>query len=171
MRIIAGEWGGRSLRVPRDGRVRPTADRAREAWMSIVQPSLPGARVIDLFAGSGALGLEALSRGAARADFVEIAPASLAALKTNIDTFGAKARARVHRADALRFAARLEADVYDVAFADPPYNLGMAERLASLWLLRPFAAILGIEHDAHEGLPAGGDMRIYGSTAITLFRA
>ena len=77
----------------------------------------------------------------------------------------------MHRADALRFAARLEADVYDVAFADPPYNLGMAERLASLWLLRPFAAILGIEHDAHEALPAGGDMRIYGSTAITLFRA
>ena len=171
MRIIAGEWGGRSLRVPRDGRVRPTADRAREAWMSIVQPSLPGARVIDLFAGSGALGLEALSRGAARADFVEITPASLAALKTNIDALGAQARARVHRADALRFAARLEAGVYDVAFADPPYNLGMAERLASLWLLRPFAAILGVEHDPHEILPDGGDTRHYGSTAITLFRA
>lgn len=170
MRIIAGEWGGRSLRVPRDGRVRPTADRAREAWMSIVQPSLPGARVIDLFAGSGALGLEALSRGAARADFVEITPASLAALKTNIDLLGAQARARVHRADALRFAARLEADVYDVAFADPPYKLGMAERLVSLWLVRPFAAILGVEHDAHEALPAGGDTRLYGSTAITLFR-
>lgn len=170
MRIIAGEWGGRSLRVPRDGRVRPTADRAREAWMSIVQPWLPGARVIDLFAGSGALGLEALSRGAARADFVEITPASLAALKTNIDLLGAQARARVHRADALRFAARLEADVYDVAFADPPYKLGMAERLVSLWLVRPFAAILGVEHDAHEALPAGGDTRLYGSTAITLFR-
>lgn len=170
MRIIAGEWGGRSLRVPRDGRVRPTADRAREAWMSIVQPSLPGARVIDLFAGSGALGLEALSRGAARADFVEITPASLAALKTNIDLLGAQARARVHRADALRFAARLEADVYDVAFADPPYKLGMAERLVSLWLVRPFAAILGVEHDAHEALSAGGDTRLYGSTAITLFR-
>lgn len=170
MRIIAGEWGGRSLRVPRDGRVRPTADRAREAWMSIVQPWLPGARVIDLFAGSGALGLEALSRGAARADFVEITPASLAALKTNIDLLGAHARARVHRADALRFAARLEADVYDVAFADPPYKLGMAERLVSLWLARPFAAILGVEHDAHEALPAGGDTRLYGSTAITLFR-
>lgn len=171
MRIIAGEWGGRSLRVPRDGRVRPTADRAREAWMSIVQPSLPGARVIDLFAGSGALGLEALSRGAARADFVEITPASLKALRANIDTLGAQARARVHRADALRFAARLEADVYDVAFADPPYNLGMAERLTSLWLRRPFAAILGVEHDAHEILPDGGDTRLYGSTAITLFRA
>jgi 16S rRNA (guanine966-N2)-methyltransferase len=171
VRIIAGEWGGRSLRVPRDGRVRPTGDRAREAWMSIVQPSLPGARVIDLFAGSGALGLEALSRGAARADFVEITPASLAALKTNIESLGAQTRARVHRADALRFAARLEADAYDVAFADPPYNLGMAERLASLWLLRPFAAILGVEHDAHEALPAGGDTRLYGSTAITLFRA
>ena len=83
MRIIAGEWGGRSLRVPRDGRVRPTADRAREAWMSIVQPSLPGARVIDLFAGSGALGLEALSRGAARADFVEIDGSLAASRRTS----------------------------------------------------------------------------------------
>ncbi len=170
MRIIAGEWGGRSLRVPRDARIRPTADRAREAWMSIVQPSLVGARVIDLFAGSGALGLEALSRGAARAEFVEIMPASLRALRANIEVLGAQARARVHRADALRFAAQLEPGAYDVAFADPPYNLGMAQRLTSVWLLRPFAAILGVEHDAHETLPAGGDRRLYGSSAITLFR-
>ena len=171
MRIIAGEWGGRSIRVPRDARVRPTADRAREAWMSIVQPSLPGARVIDLFAGSGALGLEALSRGAAHADFVEIAPASLQALRVNIDALAADQRVTVHRADALRFAAKLEAGAYDVAFADPPYKLGMAQRLTSLWLRRPFAAILGVEHDTNEELPDAGDTRVYGSTAITLFRA
>lgn len=171
MRIIAGEWGGRSIRVPRDARVRPTADRAREAWMSIVQPSLPGARVIDLFAGSGALGLEALSRGAAHADFVEIAPASLQALRINIDALAADQRVTVHRADALRFAAKLEPGAYDLAFADPPYKLGMAQRLTSLWLRRPFAAILGVEHDTHEELPEGGDTRVYGSTAITLFRA
>ena len=171
MRIIAGQWGGRSIRVPRDARVRPTADRAREAWMSIVQPSLPGARVIDLFAGSGALGLEALSRGAAHADFVEIAPASLQALRVNIDALAADQRVTVHRADALRFAAKLEAGAYDVAFADPPYKLGMAQRLTSLWLRRPFAAILGVEHDTHEELPENGDTRVYGSTAITIFRA
>lgn len=139
--------------------------------MSIVQPRLAGARVIDLFAGSGALGLEALSRGAAQADFVEISPASLKALHENIEELGAEDRARVHRADALRFAARLAPGAYDVAFADPPYNLGMAQRLTSLWLRRPFAAILGVEHDAHETLPEGGDTRLYGSTAITLFRA
>lgn len=139
--------------------------------MSIVQPHLAGARVIDLFAGSGALGLEALSRGAARADFVEISPASLKALHENIEELGAEDRSRVHRADALRFAARLAPGAYDVAFADPPYNLGMAQRLTSLWLRRPFAAILGVEHDAHETLSEGGDTRLYGSTAITLFRA
>jgi len=171
VRIIAGEWGGMSIRVPRDARVRPTADRAREAWMSIVQPSLPGARVLDLFAGSGALGLEALSRGGASADFVEITAASLEALRRNIETLGAQDRAHVHRADALRFAGKLQPGEFDVAFADPPYNLGMAQRLTSLWLRRPFAAILGVEHDAREELPAGGDKRVYGSTAITLYRA
>lgn len=143
--------------------------------MSIVQPALPGARVIDLFAGSGALGLEALSRGAASADFVEIAPASLEALRDNIDRLGGRERARVHRADALRFAGKLEPGAFDVAFADPPYNLGLATRLTSLWLRRPFAAIFGVEHDAHEQLPGeeaqGGDKRVYGSTAITIYRA
>jgi len=171
VRIIAGEWGGRSIRVPRDARVRPTADRAREAWMSIVQPSIPGAKVLDLFAGSGALGLEALSRGAASADFVEITPASLQTLRDNIESLGAVDRAHVHRADALRFAGKLEPGEFDVAFADPPYNLGMAKRLTSLWLRRPFAAILGVEHDTHEELPDGGDTRVYGGTAITLYRA
>lgn len=144
--------------------------------MSIVQPALPGARVLDLFAGSGALGLEALSRGAVSADFVEITPASLAALRDNIDALGAQARARVHRADALRFAGKVKPGEFDVAFADPPYNLGLAKRLASLWLGRPFATIFGVEHDAHEELPdagggGGGDRRVYGSTAITIYRA
>lgn len=139
--------------------------------MSIVQPALSGARVLDLFAGSGALGLEALSRGAARVDFVEIAPASLRALRDNIAALGAGPRAAVHRADALRFAAKVPPLAYDIAFADPPYKLGMAQRLTSLWLRHPFAAILGVEHDAHEVLPDGGDTRVYGSTAISLYRA
>src|SRR5580765_3157247 len=114
MRIVAGEFGGRRLVVPRDGRVRPTADRVREAWMSIVAPSLPGARVVDLYAGSSALGLEALSRGAERVDFVELAPASLAALRANIEALDVDDTVRVHRADALRFAQRLERGAYDL---------------------------------------------------------
>ncbi len=126
--------------------------------------------MIDLFAGSGALGLEALSRGAVYAEFVEIAPACLQALRVNIAELEAQARVTLHRADALRFAAKLDRHAFDVAFADPPYKLGMAQRLTSLWLRNPFATILGVEHDTHEELPEGGDTRVYGSTAITLFR-
>ncbi|HEX3865538.1 MAG TPA: RsmD family RNA methyltransferase, partial [Gemmatimonadaceae bacterium] len=83
MRIVAGRWRGRRISAPHGVDVRPTADRVREAWLSIVHPWLAGARVLDLFAGSGALGLEALSRGAGVVDFVEIAPKSLAAIRAN----------------------------------------------------------------------------------------
>lgn len=138
--------------------------------MSIVMPELPGARVLDLFAGSGALGLEALSRGAEVAEFVEIAPKSLAALKENARALDAGDAAVIHRGDALRFAAALEPHAFDVAFADPPYDLGMATRLAELWLAKPFAAVLGIEHRSDETLPGEGDRRRYGDTAITIFR-
>ena len=169
MRIVAGRWRGRVIRAPADSRVRPTADRVREAWMSIVQPYLAGARVVDLFAGSGALGLEALSRGAASADFVEIAPASLKALRANVETLGAGAAATVHRADALRFAAALQPGAYDVAFADPPYAGGLADRVARQWLEAPFAALIGVEHAARDPMPEGGDTRRYGDTAITFY--
>ena len=94
MRIVAGRWRGRTIAAPAGRVVRPTADRVREAWMSVVQPWLPGARVLDLFAGSGALGLEALSRGAAQADFVEQAAPSLRALRDNIAALDAGDRAR-----------------------------------------------------------------------------
>lgn len=138
--------------------------------MSIVNADLPDARVLDLFAGSGALGLEALSRGAAVVDFVEIAPKSLAALRANADTLGAGSAAVIHRADALRFVERLEAHAYDLAFADPPYDLGLATRLAERWLEVPFADVLGIEHRVNEVLPGEGDRRRYGGTVITFLR-
>jgi len=170
VRIIAGQWRGRTIKAPRDDRVRPTGDRAREAWMSIVQPELPGSRVLDLYAGSGALGLEALSRGAQSADFVDVAPASIRAIRENGALLGGLDRMRIHKAEALRFAQKLDAGAFDLAFADPPYNLGMAPRLAAHWLRVPFARILGIEHDAHEALPEGGDTRVYGSTAVTIYR-
>ena len=139
--------------------------------MSIVGPQIPGARVLDLYAGSGALGLEALSRGAASADFVDVAPAAIKMIRENGATLGALDRMYIHRAEALRFAQRLEVDAFDMAFADPPYNLGMAPRVAAQWLRVPFAAILGVEHDAHEALPEGGDTRTYGGTAVTIYRA
>ena len=169
MRIVAGRWRGRKIVAPRDARVRPTGDRVREAWLSIVNPYLPDARVLDLFAGSGALGLEALSRGARHVDFVELAPASLAAIRANAAALGAGDDAVIHRANALDFVRRLDADAYDVAFADPPYDMGLATKLAEQWLAVPFATVLGIEHRADEKLPGPGDERRYGGTAITLY--
>lgn len=139
--------------------------------MSIVNPWLAGARVLDLFAGSGALGLEALSRGADVVDFVETAANSLAALRSNAGLLGAGAAAVIHRADAMRFIEHLEPHAYDVAFADPPYDLGLGTRLAERWLEMPFADILGIEHRTSEVLPGDGDRRRYGGTVITFYRA
>jgi 16S rRNA (guanine966-N2)-methyltransferase len=173
VRIIAGEWKGRRIATPKGGHVRPTADRVREAWMSMVQPSLPGARVLDLCAGSGALGLEALSRGAAFVEFVEQDPRSLRTLRENIALLGADVRCAVHRADAVAWAEheqRAGAAPRDVAFADPPYHLGVAKLLAQRWLSAPFAAIFGVEHEAREALPEGGDTRRYGDTAVTIYR-
>lgn len=138
--------------------------------MSILQNELPGARVLDLFAGSGALGLEALSRGAVHADFVELGRRSLAALSANISALGANELTTIHRGDALRFIARLGAGTYDIAFADPPYGLGMAQSVAARWQEVPFASILAIEHSARETVQ-GSELRTYGDTAITILRA
>lgn len=170
MRIVAGEWRGRRIAAPDDPRVRPTGDRVREAWMSIVHPLLDGARVLDLFAGSGALGLEALSRGAASAEFVELNAPSLRTLRENITLLGAADRTLVRRADALRFVEALAPGAYDVAFADPPYRLGLAEKLAARWLESPFATVLGVEHAVRETMPEGGETRRYGDTAVTIYR-
>ena len=170
MRVIAGQWRGRRLVSP-DGRdVRPTLDRVREAWMSIVHPQLADARVLDLFAGSGALGLEAVSRGAASADLVESAVASLRAIASNIALLDADDVVRVHRADAVAFAQKLAPHAYDVAFADPPYEMGLSQRVAEQWLAVPFAAVLGVEHRWFEKMPGAGEKRRYGDSAITFYR-
>ena len=166
MRIVGGALRSRRLVAPKDTRVRPTSDRLREAWMSILQGSLPGARVLDLYAGSGALGLEALSRGAASADFVERSAASLAALQKNIAALDQKSRATVHRGDAMRFAERLPPGAYDIAFADPPYGEPAAEALVALFRRTPFARILSVEHPARTSIP-GDDCRRYGDSALT----
>ena len=170
MRIIAGEWRGRRLAAPAGRATRPTTDRAREAWMSILAPSLVNARVLDLFAGSGALGLEALSRGAAEATFVEEDPRAIAALRKNVDSLGARDRVTVIRADAVRYVTKLHAGAFDVAFADPPYEKGLATSIADRWLAAPFARIVGIEHSPREPLPGSDDIRRYGDTAITFYR-
>lgn len=139
--------------------------------MSIVRDVIPGARVLDLFAGSGALGLEALSRGAAVAEFVELSPRSLRAIHQNAALLGAGAQAIVHRGDAIRFVEGLPAHAFDLAFADPPYRMGLAARVAECWLAVPFAAVLGIEHDLRDPMPPGGEPRRYGDTVISFYRS
>ncbi len=136
--------------------------------MSIVQPYLADARVLDLFAGSGALGLEALSRGAASADLVEVSQAGIKAIRENAAALDAGDAVRVHRADAMRFIEKLEPGAFDVAFADPPYDHGLATRVVEHWLEVPFATLLGVEHAVKEAMP-DGDTRRYGSTAITFY--
>jgi 16S rRNA (guanine966-N2)-methyltransferase len=171
VRIVAGRWRGRTIQAPKDARVRPTADRVREAWLAIVAAHVEGARVVDLFAGSGALGLEALSRGAASCDFVELHAASLRALGANIAALGADAVANVRRGDAVRFVEALGPGAYDLAFADPPYAHDAAARVAERWLAVPFAALLGVEHAARTDMPGGGVTRRYGDTAITFYQS
>lgn len=138
--------------------------------MSILQKDIPGARVLDLYAGSGALGLEALSRGALSAEFVETASRSLEFLRKNIESLGAESLTTIHRKASLAFAKGLDERSFDLAFADPPYLQDEASQLAGIWLARPFSAILSVEHSSDVKLPAGGDTRIYGSAAITIYR-
>jgi 16S rRNA (guanine966-N2)-methyltransferase len=128
VRVIAGRFGGRRLSAPRGARTRPTSDRVREALFSVLG-DLEGARVLDLFAGSGALGIEALSRGAAEATFVDSAPVALRALRDNLTALeiGTDA-AEVRRADARGFlrSARKAGREYDLVFLDPPYRRAAA---------------------------------------------
>lgn len=170
MRIVGGRWAGRDLVSPA-GRVRPTAEVVRDAWMELLAPHLEGARVLDLFAGTGALGLEALSRGAATADFVEDSPAALHALKANVKGLRLGKRARIFKRDAIPFADRLPADSYGLAFVDPPYGSRMLDRVIAIWQATPFARVLAAEHDADHVLPPGGRRHLFQRTAVTIYTA
>ncbi len=170
MRIVAGRWRGRKIEAPEGEHVRPTGDRVRESWMSIVHTLLPDAKVLDLCAGSGALGLESLSRGASTCDFVERSSKVMTVLAANLAQLGGHAGAQLHREDAVRFIATLPAGAYDVAFADPPYATSTALEIVERWLAVPFAHVLGVEHSATAEFPVPGQTRRYGSTALTFFR-
>ncbi|MEA3246707.1 MAG: RsmD family RNA methyltransferase [Gemmatimonadota bacterium] len=170
MRIVGGKLAGRDLVSPNDFRVRPTAELVRAAALDAITDDVTGARVLDLFAGTGALGLEALSRGAKNCDFVEFRPASLHALRANIVALRVKDRARVFKKDAVRFAAALGAASYDVAFADPPYESRQLDRVLASWLASGFSAVLVLEHAKRHALPAVGRRIVLGDTAVTIFR-
>jgi 16S rRNA (guanine966-N2)-methyltransferase len=169
VRIVGGKFAGRDLLSPADSRVRPTAERVRAALLDLLGDEIKDARVLDLFAGTGALGLEAMSRGARSADFVEFRPASLHALKANVATLRLRERTRIFKRDALPFAAALAENGYDVAFADPPYGSRMLDRVIDSWRERRFARILAVEHATTHVLPAGKQRRTYDDTAVTIF--
>ena len=174
MRIVAGAHGGRRLIAPRGAGTRPTADRVREALFSMLG-SIEGDRVLDLFAGSGALGLEALSRGAAEATFVDSAPAAIRAVQANLTAL--QAEAQVRRADARAFLrnARAAERQYDLVLLDPPYRRAgaLAEALAGdlAAVLAPRARVVA-ESDRRSPLelplPLQAERR-YGDTLIRIF--
>lgn len=183
MRIVSGTLRGRPLAPPKDERTRPTSDRVREAVFNILAHGaahidLDGARVIDLFAGTGALGLEAMSRGAAFALFVEDEVSARAVIRTNIEAFGLTGQTKIFRRDATDLGASAQMGQYDLAFLDPPYDQGLIERgLASLlaghWL-KPGAVI--VAEDRRDGrvlLPEGFtalDARTWGDTQVVFAR-
>jgi 16S rRNA (guanine966-N2)-methyltransferase len=175
MRIVAGAARGRRLVAPKGDDVRPTADRAKEALFASLQPLLVGARVLDLFAGSGALGLEALSRGAASATFVERDRAALRAIATNIEAVGMPGTHVVAQPVARALVQELPGAPFDLVLLDPPYRTPKAEVETVLAALVPHlapGATVIIERSIRDGSPPWpselerGDPRRYGDTAL-----
>jgi 16S rRNA (guanine966-N2)-methyltransferase len=175
VRVVAGQWRGRRLQAPPGAATRPTSDRVREALFSILGGRVTDARVLDLFAGSGALGIEALSRGAAEVTFVDSDPAAIRAVRANLAAVGADAEVR--RADARRFlgSASAAARQYDLVFLDPPYrlarDLGDVLTAALPSVLAPGATVVA-ESDRRAPLdPALPllDERRYGDTLIRIY--
>jgi 16S rRNA (guanine966-N2)-methyltransferase len=173
VRVIAGRYGGRTLVAPRGRATRPTADRIREALFSILV-SVDGARVLDLFAGSGALAIEALSRGAAEATLVDSSAAAIAAIQRNLTAIGATAELRRQQATAFLEQARTDARQYDLVFLDPPYHAAgdLGHRLSTALrpVLAPGARVVS-ESDRRAPLQLDLqllDERRYGDTLIRI---
>lgn len=180
LRIIAGELGGRFIEAPRGRRTRPTAERVREAWFSALAGDVDGARVADLYAGSGALGIEALSRGAAHVHFVESDRRAVALLRRNVATLDLEDRSRVVRDDAIAWVDGLDEpdDVagpgapLDLVVADPPYASAAGARLVERFRAHPFASQLWVEHRPDAEWATTADWtREYGDTCVSRFRA
>jgi 16S rRNA (guanine966-N2)-methyltransferase len=174
MRVIAGSLGGRRLTAPRGRDTRPTSDRVREALFSILEP-VQGARVLDLFAGSGALAIEALSRGAAAATLVEPAPAALGAIRANLAALGLDAEVRAQSARSFLGGASAGARQYDLVFLDPPYRQAreLSDELSAALgpILAPDARVVA-ESDRRAPLSLAlelRDERRYGDTLIRIY--
>lgn len=178
MRIIAGRFRGKQLTSPADETIRPTADRVREALFNILAsrlgPVLEGRRVLDLFAGTGALGLEALSRGAAQAVFIDTDADARGIIRDHIEAFGIGGIAKLLRRDATALGPAGTLGPFDLVFLDPPYGKGLGQQaLASVlqgsWLA-PGATLVLEESSATEVVVPTGflleDRRVYGAAAI-----
>jgi 16S rRNA (guanine966-N2)-methyltransferase len=183
MRIVGGRLGGRTLASPRSQAIRPTADRLRESLFNILVHAhgdpVTGARVLDLFAGTGALGLEALSRGAAFALFVDDAAEARGLIRENVAALGLGGVTRIFRRDATRLGAAHPVGAFSLVFLDPPYGKGLAEKalaaaLAGGWLAP--GALMVVEDAADAGFKAPEgfedlERRQYDDTEIVFLRA
>jgi 16S rRNA (guanine966-N2)-methyltransferase len=186
MRIVAGSLKGRAISAPDGQNTRPTSDRARQAIFNVLEHAawaepLDGARVIDLYAGSGALGYESISRGAAFCLFVEIDDDARGAIRENADAWGLMGRTRVHRRSATDLGVRpgSAGEAFDIAFLDPPYRKGLGEQTLARLLegnwLKPGATVVfergsdepEIETPGYERL----DARDYGAARVLFLRA
>ncbi len=183
MRIVAGTLRGRPIAAPEGSATRPTSDRVREAMFNILAHgidgfTLDGVRVLDLFAGSGALGFEALSRGAAACIFVEEDAAARGVIRRNIESFALAGRTHIYRRDALRLGEALPRERSGLMFADPPYAKGIGEKAlaaaaAGGWLENDAIAVLEERADAVIQWPSGFellDRRTWGDTAVHFAR-
>src|SRR5262245_28842596 len=183
MRIVAGRFRGRALAAPENTRTRPTSDRVREAVFNILEHgiadfALAGVRVLDLFAGTGALGLEALSRGAAFCLFVEEDAAARGLIRRNIESLGLTGVTKVFRRDATDLGSAGNRGGFGLAFLDPPYEQGLAQRAlvsatAGGWLARGAVAVIEDSRRAAVALPPGFsaiEQRTWGDTRVLFAR-
>ncbi|TAM98317.1 MAG: 16S rRNA (guanine(966)-N(2))-methyltransferase RsmD [Rhizobiaceae bacterium] len=182
MRIVGGEFRGRTLVTPHSQSIRPTSDRTREAVFNVIAHAFPdrmeGARVLDLFSGTGALGIEALSRGGAFCLFIEESAEGRALIRENIEALGLQGCTKLFRRDATRLGMVGTMQPFSLLFADPPYGKGLGERalqsaLDGEWLTGDALCI--VEETADAGFAAGAgfdliDERRYGDTAIRFLK-
>lgn len=176
MRIIAGRFRGRRLHAPSGRAVRPTGDKLKESMFSALGDACQGAGVLDLFSGSGALGIEALSRGASQVLFVESSRESLNSLEKNIATLDVRDRCSVVRTSVEAFMKRESAECFSLVFADPPYGKGLDRLVLEWWLggMRP-GAVLVLEHAATDMPQRPEDrleplkVKVFGSAAYSIY--
>jgi 16S rRNA (guanine966-N2)-methyltransferase len=178
VRIVGGKWAGRHLTSPADRRVRPTAEPVRDAWLRRLEAELPGARVLDLFAGTGAMGLEALSRGAAFALFVDDGAQARGLIRENVETLGLGGATRLFRRDAPRMGAAAPNAPFSLVFCDPPYGKDLApQALRSCaeggWLTPDALVVVEEAQGVSVMLPDGFEeleRRDYGETKVVFGR-